>query len=550
MKQFYGIASAVLLLFLGFRCAAAATNVIVAGETLSGSITNAGQEDVYSFSGASNQTITIVFAGTNLVEAFPDMELRGTNGSLLISSHDLEHSVSRIIDAFPLPQSGDYTIICRDAYGAYTFDYGLTLIKVPGTNRSEVGEANAIAPGETKRGRIGAVTDIDAYTFTGVSNQTVTILLADSNLDQAFPYMELRGTNGSLLVSGHDLVHGASLIIDSFPLPQSGDYTIICRDAYGAYTFDYILSLAGNPNIILPGETKQGNIDTSAASDTYTFSGAFNQRVTILLAGTNLGEAFPYMELRGTDGSLLTTGSDLFHGSSLIIDGFRLPQSDDYTIICRDAYGAYTFDYALTLITIPGSNLVDVGEGTGTLAPDEPQAGNLTAGDMDAYIFWAIAGDSVSIKLSTGGPNPDPVIKLYAPNGNDLGVGSTSLSPTVRVRCLDQTGNYLVLCRGRNGIEDFNYNLTLTQTPVVPVSSETNQFLAIFECTNHIIVRWSTNSSSFILESASLLPNLGWAPVTDMRREVYAGYYFADALATNVSRFFRLHCAGCVPAPP
>src|SRR4030095_3305311 len=127
---------------------------------------------------------------------------------------------------------------------------------------------------------------------------------------------------------------------------------------------------------------------------------------------------------------------------------------------------------------------------------------------LDAYVFRVIAGDTLRLSLSrTSGAGLNPVMQLYSPSGDLLATSSGPNGPVARISCMSTiTGNFYVLVRDDGLNEAFGYALTLEPSPVVPPSHRTTQYLAVFQCTNHVIVRWETNSPGFLLESSPILP--------------------------------------------
>jgi hypothetical protein len=215
----------------------------------------------------------------------------------------------------------------------------------------------------------------------------------------------------------------------------------------------------------------------------------------------------------------------------------------------RDDGGNESFPYALTLIRCLGSNITDPGEGPYALAPFETRGGSITVGDMDAFSFRAIFGDSIRLSLQkTGGPGQGLVMDLFGPDCTLVASVAGATSSQLRIACpANQTGNYMVRIRDDGGNEIFTYALSLTQYPVLPLSSGNTQYLAIFQCTNHIFVRWQTNSPGFRLESNPAVDGPTWTPVMTAPTVIADHFYVDEGVMTNGTRFYRLHCPTCPP---
>ena len=92
--------------------------------------------------------------------------------------------------------------------------------------------------------------------------------------------------------------------------------------------------------------------------------------------------------------------------------------------------------------------------------------------------------------------------------------------------------------------EAYDYQLTLDQYPVVPASDGLNQYLAICDCTNRVVVRWETSAQplGFILESSPAVDGTappGWTPVLAPFQVIADRFYFTEA-PTNATKFYRL----------
>jgi len=328
-------------------CGAGYADTIAPGETKSGNLASAGQSDSYSFVADAGDTVTILMGTTRLL--YLNLELQAPDGSVVKSVHGGSYC-SVMIDAQKLTQAGTYLIVCRDYYGTHTGTYGLSLIKNPGSPTSaQDPDGGPIQSGETKTGTIG-VGDLDACTFVANAGDSVTILMAGSNIG---PCLELQAPDGSVVATAGTTSSPA--IIDAQKVPQSGTYYIICRDYYGNGVGAYGVSLIKNPGSptstqdadggpIQSGETRTGTLGVGDL-DACTFVASAGDSATILMATTNY--LYPCLELEAPDGSVVTT----VHGgsySSVTIDAQNLTQDGTYYVICRDYYGRYAGTYTIT----------------------------------------------------------------------------------------------------------------------------------------------------------------------------------------------------------
>ena len=66
------------------------------------------------------------------------------------------------------------------------------------------------------------------------------------------------------------------------------------------------------------------------------------------------------------------------------------------------------------------------------------------------------------------------------------------------------------------------------------------QYLAICHCTNHVIVRWETNATGFVLESSGSIPSESWSSVSLPVTATGRHFYVDHGVATDRAQFYRL----------
>jgi hypothetical protein len=214
----------------------ACSATITPGQTLTGTIALQGQMTTYTFSANAGDAVTILISKST-GSLWPLIELHAPGGSIVTSESG---SVSAVIQAQQLTQTGTYTILCRDGFnGTYTGEYALSLIKNPGPNLGDA-DGGAIQSGETKTGGNIALGDIDTYTFTATAGDAVTILMA-KNAGSLWPLVELHAPDGSIVASE---ASSTSAVLQSQKLTQTGTYLILCRDGFnGTFSGGYAVSL-------------------------------------------------------------------------------------------------------------------------------------------------------------------------------------------------------------------------------------------------------------------------------------------------------------------
>jgi uncharacterized repeat protein (TIGR01451 family) len=333
----------------------AAYIAIAPGEYKTGSLAP-GEMHTYSFNASADDSVTILMSQSSHVYEYgekfePHLELHAPDGTVLAVNSD---SDSAIVQSVRIPQRGTCFILAREKDGFDAGDYGLSLVKIPGTVTVNDPNGGSINPGEYKKGIIEPG-DMDSYTFTASAGDSITILMSQSsqvyNYDEIFePLVELYAPDGTAVDanSGSD-----SATIQSARVPQSGTCFIIAREKDGSDVGDYCLSLlkvpwTANCGTIDPGEYTTGRIEPGEI-DSYAFTASAGDSITILASqiGDQYDERFePRVELHAPDGTVLAVNSG---SDSATIQSVKGPQSGTYLITVRDQDGLDAWDYGLSL---------------------------------------------------------------------------------------------------------------------------------------------------------------------------------------------------------
>jgi len=198
---------------------------------------------------------------------------------------------------------------------------------------------------------------------------------------------------------------------------------------------------------------------------------------------------------------------------------------------------------------VPGPNVPDSGEGPESIHSGETRAGQITQGDLDAYTFYAIDGDSGWITLSQTSGAGQAYMQVYGPDGNIVATATSRTQARIWIACITNTGTYTVACLDASLSQAFGYNLTLLQNPGPPASYDPDHpDLAIFHCMTNTVVRWPTNAAGFQLEFCNNLcaTNRGgvcyqsWTNVPPPY-PVIANHYYVTNQGSAPMRFYRLH---------
>ena len=410
---------------------------------------------------------------------------------------------------------------------------------------------NAISAGQIVPGSITAPGQTNFYSFTAASNDVIYLTVLKTNGPGNSPYLYLYDPAGVVVTEGNanTIVAGT----DNLRLAMTGTYTVGVIDNGHNESFDYVVTVNlakggvnqrdadDGPEAITPGQFSHGHISPSDY-DSFTFTAASNDVIYLTVLKTNgVGSLFLY--LYDPSGAVLAEGSanSFFAG----VENWRLAQTGTYTVGVIERFHTQSFDYIVNVLKIPGPNAADPGDGLYLLSPVESRSAHLSAGDLDAFGIMAIAGDTIDVGIRiTSGSGRNPVLTVYGPDGNVLRTTNGPTKARIRLQCVSQTGPYTVVIHDDGHNEAYDYQLTFDQYPVVPPSDGLNQYLAICDCTNRVVVRWETSAQplGFTLESSPVVDGTvppGWTPVLAPFQVIADRFYFTEA-PTNATKFYRL----------
>jgi hypothetical protein len=210
-------------------------------------------------------------------------------------------------------------------------------------------DAQTITMGSTARGAISGNGATVSYYFDGQAGSVVTIRMTkvSGSLD---PYLELYSPQGSMVRSDDDSGGNYNSLIANYTLPSTGRYRIAARGYGGTGSFD--LSLSGGSGggsgcggAIQSGQTVNARISSAGQQCKFTFSGASNAAVNIVMEKVNSG-LDPYIELYDPSGRKVAADDDSAGNYNSAISNYVLRSSGVYTIVAK-SYGNQTGDFRL-----------------------------------------------------------------------------------------------------------------------------------------------------------------------------------------------------------
>jgi len=199
------------------------------------------------------------------------------------------------------------------------------------------------------------------------------------------------------------------------------------------------------------GEYKRGTLSSPSEVDTYTFSAAANNVVTLTVAKTDASPYRPYADLYTPTGDLVRT---VWSGSKEVC---TLPETGTYTIQVYDSGHDAAGDYTIDLQGINPLSLDAL-----SLICSETHSGSVALGEVDEYRLYGEINDVVTLAVGNTDAYPyRPYADLYTSTGNLVG---TLWSGTAQQYTLPVTGPYVIQVYDSGHDAGGNYNFTLQWT--------------------------------------------------------------------------------------
>ncbi len=429
--------------------------------------------DAYTFSGTSGQQISITMSSG----AFDTLLfLNGPNGVQVATDDDGGGGTNSRIPAtsgfFTLPSTGTYTIQASSFSANTAGTYSLAL-----TSQTPSGCSSPVTInfGQTINGTLSGsdcrFTDnsfFDAYTFSGVAGQQVSVSMASGSFDT---FLFLLRPDGTTLSSDDDGGGGTDSRIPtgsgSLTLPTTGIYTIYTSSFSPNTTGAYSLTLNGQtlggscPSTpISIGQTFNGTLSLSDCQlsdnslfDSYSFSGTAGQTISVSLTSPVFDT---YLHLLRPDGTLLADDDDGGDGLNSRIPAesgtLTLPVTGTYKILANSFSPNVTGSYSLTLQGSSAFTCPSTPISIGQLVNGVLSNSDCTLSDnsfIDSYSFTGTAGQQVAVEMSS--LNFDTYLFLLGPNGlvvddDDGGAGTDSRIPAnTGFFTLPTSGTYTIL---------------------------------------------------------------------------------------------------------
>jgi uncharacterized repeat protein (TIGR01451 family) len=390
---------------------------------------HAGDLDQWTFSataGASAVVSVGEVGGDSAV--WPWIRLYGPTGTLIASAYNQVVAQA----AITAPATGTYTVVVSSADSGNddTGNYQITLALVPGpTPVVPVNDQGGpLTNGANHPGTLH-VGDLDQWTFDASAGASIVVSVGEVGGDSAvWPWIRLYGPNGTLLVSAYNQVVAQATVT----APLTGRYTVLVSsaDAGNDDTDTYQITLAlvpGATPTVSPGD--QGGALTNGANhsgvlhvgdlDQWTFDAAAGGSI-VVSAGEVGGDSavWPWIRLYAPNGTLLASAYNQVVAQVHV----TATLTGTYTALVSsaDAGNDAADDYTITLAVVPGPTpVVSPTDQGGAMTNGVTYPGDLFAGDLDQWRFYAAQGSAVNVGLSEIGGDSAvwPWIRLFGPNG-------------------------------------------------------------------------------------------------------------------------------------
>ncbi|WP_353929182.1 putative Ig domain-containing protein [Okeanomitos corallinicola TIOX110] len=398
------------------------------GEVVTGSLSEAGEKDVYLIEGTAGQRIW--FDGLASDSFNIDVRITSPTGQTLINNLD----ANRDSGMLTLPETGTYSIVVNG--DDFTGDYSFRVLDEDNANSLtlDTNFTSTIEPGS----------GTEIYTLEGTSGQE--LLFGMIAVDNRF-----RGSWALYGAASNDFIARNTFLDDfSAVLPADGTYTLVVDGESSNpinYTFN-ISDITTPTNITSSGfdTIRTGTLTTSDQEDIFTFDATAGTR--IVFDGLTSASFNINARLTAPDGTALFSNQRLNNDFGQL----TLPESGTYSIAVntRGDLGDYSFRVL---------NLDDAK----TLPLDSVFNGTLNVGQgIDVYEFTGSKGqrlffDGIS---ATGSGN----WQLYSPENLELAQSRLDRDFTAT---LAADGIYKILFDGENQTPfDFSVQVATPQTQV------------------------------------------------------------------------------------
>jgi uncharacterized protein (DUF2141 family) len=522
---------------------------ISSGQTITATLTRAGELDTYTFSAAAGSSFEISLGDATAASTYqPYLQVAAPSSTRIINDTSAGGGVQTAVsDSYTVPSGagGPYTITVQDYSSSAVGAYSLELIETPG----KVAGATAISSGQTDSGTIKRYGDLEAFTFSASAGSAFELSLGDSTSTSNYqPYLQLLSPSGTRVINDtRDGGGNQTAVSEYYAVPSNGGgtYTVIVENystnvTGGAFSLEFIAvpGTVSGATAIADGQTDSGTIKRYGDLEDFTFPAAAGSAFEISLGDSTSSSNYqPYLQVLGPDGTRVINDTSAGGGDQTsVTDSYTVPSAGagNYTIIVENFSTSVTGGaFSLEAVEIPGT----ITTATPITSGQTDTATIKRYGDLEFYTFSASAGDSFEASLGDTTPTStyQPYLQLFGPTGirlvNNTSAGGghdTSISVSYTVPSAG-AGNYTLIVENFSGsviagaytleltgkIHPTNPSITLTapaaQTAFAGVSKSFS--LGSYAASNTtapytVVVNWGDGSAQtkFTMTSPGTIP--------------------------------------------
>ncbi len=367
------------------------TGTITLGTAKVVTISNPGQQAVYTFSGTAGQQIASTITGNTFANC-GNVYLQGP------APNSTEIGFACTQDGFTDPavltDTGTWTLVI-DPSGSDTGSLSITLSNI-------VDVTGSITLGTAKSVTISTPGQRALYTFAGTLNQKITTNITANTFPNCGDVYLLAPDQTTTIYT----TCTQNAFTDPVTLTQAGTWTLVI-DPYSSDTGSLSIKLTSVPDItgtITLGTAKVVTISNPGQQAVYTFTGAVNQRIAMTVSAnsfTNCGSIY----LVAPDTSVPTSACT----ANGFTDPITLTEAGTWSVVVDPSY---TDTGSLTL------TLTSVTDVTGTITIGTAKAVTITqAGQRALYTFNRNSGQGMKASIASS-TIASGTVYFYDPSGN------------------------------------------------------------------------------------------------------------------------------------
>ncbi len=406
------------------------TTALTLGTPVASTISQAGEQDIYTFTGTIGQRLYYDGLSNNTTSLVYAQLLSPSGQSVLYLDADGDRGVT-------LSEAGTYKLVI-DGNSADTGNYSFNLI--------DLSTAKAITLGQTVTDTLTPGLESDIYQIEAKAGDK---LYFDSLLNTSNASWTLYGPN-TQAVSGTSL--GADF---ESTLSSDGTYFLVLSGSNTSGNSNYsfkVTSVGTTTTALTLGTPVTSTISQSGEQDTYTFTGVAGQRLYYDGLSNNTTSTI-YSQLISPSGQTIFFNGDADSNRAPV----TLAEVGTYKLVV-DGNGADTGNYSFNLIDVGAASLLSLNANiSGTLDP-----GLKTL----IYRINGTAGQKLKFdSLLTSSANGNWT--LY--NLNNSSLGGYNLATDFNIT-LPNDGTYVLAIDGNNASGTVNYNFQVTDVSDAPVT--------------------------------------------------------------------------------